>query len=43
MIPKKLRAIAMALSLGAVTALAGSALTVTSAQAAARPAVGHPK
>jgi hypothetical protein len=42
MIPKKLRAITMALSLGAVTALVGGALTVTSAQAAARPAVGHP-
>ena len=42
MIPKKLRAISMALSLGVVTALAGSALTVTSAQAAARAAVGHP-
>ena len=42
MIPKKLRAISMALSLGAVTALAGSALTATSAQAAARAAVGNP-
>jgi tetratricopeptide (TPR) repeat protein len=42
MIPKKLRAIAMALSLGAVTAVAGSALTVTSAQAAARASVGNP-
>ncbi len=42
MIPKKLRAIAMALLLGAATAVAGSSLTATSAQAAARPAVGNP-
>ncbi|HEY0281028.1 MAG TPA: hypothetical protein VGC27_00185 [Rhizomicrobium sp.] len=42
MIPKKLHAIAMALSLGAVTVVAGSAFTATSAQAAARAAVGNP-
>jgi TolA-binding protein len=42
MIPKKLRAVATALLLGAVTAMAGSALTVTPAQAAVRAAVGKP-
>ena len=42
MIAKKMRAIAMALSLGAVTAVAGGALTATSAQAAVRSVVGKP-
>jgi tetratricopeptide (TPR) repeat protein len=42
MIPKKLRAVATALLLGAVTAMAGGALTVTPAQAAVRAAVGKP-
>ena len=42
MIPKKLRAASTALFLGVVTAAAGGALTATSAQAAARAAVGNP-
>lgn len=42
MFPKKLRAIAMALALGTAAVAAAGALTVTSAQAAVRPAVGKP-
>jgi tetratricopeptide (TPR) repeat protein len=42
MFAKMLRAVATALLLGAVTAVAGGALTVTPAQAAVRAAVGKP-
>ncbi|MGC9952988.1 MAG: hypothetical protein ABSD21_01730 [Rhizomicrobium sp.] len=42
MIPKKLRAVATALFLGAATAMACGALTVTPAQAAVRAVVGKP-